>query len=419
MSSRVTSVLALAGVALVVAACGGGESSSSGPVTLNWWAGNQPGGSFQKAAQYCSQQSNGEYTIKVNLLGTDADSQRQSLVRRLAAGDSSIDLIAMDVVWTAEFAEAKWILPFPADKVAELKKDRLQGPLKTAEYDNKLYAAPGNSNTQLLWYRKSQLKGESVPKTWDQLIDTATKLKTTIAYTNAQYEGTTVWFNSVIQSAGGSILDGSDKVGLQQGPALKAIGIMQRFAQGPGSPTLPAAKEDQARQAFEVPTGTAFELNYPFVYASAQSNTTVKGLKDDIAWAPYPSVNDGGEARAPIGGFNWGVGAHTKHSQEAFDAATCLASEQPERLYAQLDSLPPTLSAVYDDPKFKKSYPFADVVKEQLDAAGVRPVSPLYADVSLAVSSTLSPAANIKSPQTTLDKLKERLGNALDSKGLL
>jgi multiple sugar transport system substrate-binding protein len=419
MSSRVISVLALVAVAFVVAACGGGSSSSSGTVTLNWWAGNQPGGSFQKAAAYCSQKSGGEYTIKVNLLGTDADSQRQSLVRRLAAGDDSIDLLAMDVVWTAEFAEANWILPFPADKVAELKQDRLQGPLKTAIYQGKLFAAPGNSNTQLLWYRKSQLKGEQVPKTWDQLIDTATKLHTTIAYTNAQYEGTTVWFNSVIQSAGGSILDGPDKVALQQGPATKAIDIMKRFAQGPGNPTLPAAKEDQARQAFEVASGTAFELNYPFVYASAQSNTTVKGLKDDIQWAPYPSVNEGGEARAPIGGFNWGVGSHTKHPQQAFDAATCLASEQPERLYAQLDSLPPTLSKVYDDPKFKKSYPFSDVVKKQLDAAGVRPATPLYSDVSLAVYSTLSPASGIGDPQSTLEQLKQRVQNALDSKGLL
>jgi multiple sugar transport system substrate-binding protein len=419
MSSRVTSILALVAAAFAVAACGGGSSSSAGTVTLNWWAGNQPGGSFQKAAEYCSQQSDGEYRIKVNLLGTDADSQRQSLVRRLAAGDTSIDLIAMDVVWTAEFAEADWILPFPEDKVAELKKNRLQGPLKTAIYQNRLYAAPGNSNTQLLWYRKSQLKGEPVPKTWDQLIDTATKLKTTIAYTGAQYEGTTVWFNSVIQSAGGSILNGPDEVALPEGPSIKALDIMKRFAQGPANPTLPAAKEDQARQAFEVPTGTAFELNYPFVYASAQSNTTVKGLKDDIQWAPYPSVTEGGDARAPIGGFNWGVGGHTKHPQQAFDAATCLASEQPERLYAQLDSLPPTLSQVYDDPKFKKSYPFADLVKKQLDSAGVRPVTPLYSDVSLAVYSTLSPATDITDPKATLDKLRTRVDNALQSKGLL
>jgi multiple sugar transport system substrate-binding protein len=419
MSSRVISILALVATAFVVAACGGG-SSKNGTVTLNWWAGNQPGGSFQKAADYCSRQSNGAYKIKVNLLGTDADSQRQSLVRRLAAGDSSIDLMAMDVVWTAEFAEAKWIKPFPAAQAAELKQGRLAGPLKTATYKGRLYAAPGSSNTQLLWYRKSQLHGRPVPKTWAQLIATATKLKTTIAYTNAQYEGTTVWFNSVIQSAGGSILDRKGDVSLGA-PALKAINIMHQFAAGPANSTLPAAKEDQARQAFEVPTGTAFELNYPFVYASAQSNTTIKGppvLKNDIAWAPYPSVKDGGPNRAPIGGFNWGVGSHTKHPKQAFDAATCLSSEQPERLYAQLDSLPPTLSKVYDDPKFKKSYPFADLVRKQIASAGVRPVTPLYADVSLAVYTTLSPAKKLQ-PKAALSKLTERVQDALDSKGLL
>lgn len=417
MSSRVISVLALAAAVFAVAACGG-SSNKSGAVTLNWWAGNQPGGSFQKAAAYCSQHSNGEYDIKVNLLGTDADSQRQSLVRRLAAGDSSIDLMAMDVVWTAEFAEAKWILPFPAAQAAQLKQDRLAGPLKTATYKNTLYAAPGNSNTQLLWYRKSQLRGEPVPRTWQQLIDTAKRLRTTIAYTNAQYEGTTVWFNSVIQAAGGSILDPTGTRAVLGQPALKAIQIMKDFAAGPGNPSLPAAKEDQARQAFEVDSGTAFELNYPFVYASAQSNTTVKGLKDDIKWAPYPSVTPGGPNRAPIGGFNWGVGSHTKHPKQAFDAATCLASEQPERLYAQLDSLPPTLSKVYDDPKFQKSYPFSDVVRKQIDSAGVRPVSPLYADVSLAVYTTLSPAAKLD-PPAALKQLTSRVRDALQSKGLL
>jgi multiple sugar transport system substrate-binding protein len=417
MSRRVSSLLALVATAFTVAACGG-SSDKSGTVTLNWWAGNQPGGSFQKAAAYCSEHSRGEYKIKVNLLGTDADTQRQSLVRRLAAGDSSIDLIAMDVVWTAEFAEAKWILPFPDNLANGLKQDRLAGPLKTATYRNTLYAAPGSSNTQLLWYRKSQLRGEPVPRTWQQLIDTAKKLKTTIAYTNAQYEGTTVWFNSVIQSAGGSILDPTGTRAVLGEPALKAIQIMKDFASGPGNPSLPAAKEDQARQAFEVPTGTAFEVNYPFVYASAQSNTTVKGLKDDIAWAPYPSVRDGGPNRAPIGGFNWGVGAHTAHPKQSFDAATCLSSEQPERLYAQLDSLPPTLSRVYDDPKFKKSYPFSEIVKKQIDTAGVRPVSPLYADVSLAVYTTLSPAAKLN-PKAALTQLTSRVNDALQSKGLL
>ena len=41
--------------------------------------------------------SGGKYTISINTLPTDADGQRQELVRRLAAKDSSIDIIGMDV----------------------------------------------------------------------------------------------------------------------------------------------------------------------------------------------------------------------------------------------------------------------------------------------------------------------------------
>ena len=90
-----------------LAACGGG--SSSGPANINLWVFNEPSGSFKDAAKRCTQQSGGKYKISLNALSNQADQQRQSLVRRLAAKDSSIDIAGMDVVWTAEFAAAGWI----------------------------------------------------------------------------------------------------------------------------------------------------------------------------------------------------------------------------------------------------------------------------------------------------------------------
>ena len=38
-----------------------------------------------------------------------ADGQRLQLVRRLAAHDSTMDIMGLDVTWEAEFAEAGWI----------------------------------------------------------------------------------------------------------------------------------------------------------------------------------------------------------------------------------------------------------------------------------------------------------------------
>jgi multiple sugar transport system substrate-binding protein len=402
-------------LASLIAGCGGG---SSGTVKLNFWAYNEPGGTFRAAAVRCSQQSGGRYQIAFNALGNNADSQRQSLVRRLAAKDSSIDIMSMDVVWTAEFAQAGWILPWPKRAADEVSRGTLQGPLDTATYQGKLYAAPANSNTQLLWYRKDLVQGQA-PGTWDGLIDAAQNLKRAgrIEIQGAQYEGMTVWFNSVEQSAGGKILDGPDKVGLPTGPTTKALGILARLGRSSAAdPSQSSQKEDETRLAFQNGQA-AFQINYPFIYASAQAEAPA--LVKDIGWAPYPSVNAGDAGKqAPIGGFNWGIGGYTKHPDEAFAAATCMRDAENQREFAVKGGLPPTLASLYDDKSFVKSYPFAPLIRQQLQDAAVRPQTPLYSDVSLALYKTLSPASAID-PPTTLTKLRVRVKDALESKGLL
>jgi multiple sugar transport system substrate-binding protein len=413
MSSRVISAVALMFAVFVAAACGGGNKS--GAVTLNFWSYNEPGGTFKDAADYCTKQSGGRYTIKFNALGNDPNTQRQSLVRRLAAGDSSIDLMSMDVIWTAEFAEAGWIKPFPKAEAAEIAKGTLQGPLRTATYKGRLYAAPANSNTQLLWYRKDLVKNP--PKTWDDLISTASKMKKAgrIEIQGAPYEGTTVWFNSLVNSAGGKILSGPTTPALDQ-TAQKAADIMHRLAISPAAdPSLSSQKEDQNRLAFEQ-GAAAFQVNYPFIYPSAKEGAPQ--IFKNLGWAPYPSVTAGGPNKAPIGGFNWGVGGATKHAPQAFAAAKCMRDERNQRNFAIKGGLPPTLSKIYDDKSFVKQYPFADIIRKQLEDAGVRPVSPAYADISLAIYTTLSPASKIK-PDQVLGTLKDQVSKGLDSRALL
>lgn len=398
----------------LLAGCGGSDSRG---VTLNFWAYNEPGGTFKAAADRCTQQSEGRYRISFHALGNDADSQRQALVRRLAAKDSSIDIMSMDVVWTAEFAEAGWVRAWPQEWADKVKQGTLAGPLDTAMYQGKLYAAPANSNTQLLWYRKDLIKGDP-PQTWDDLISTAEKLPNAgkIAIQGAQYEGATVWFNSVLASAGGEILDGPDKVGLPEGPTKEALGIISRFGKSSAAPeTLSTLKEDSARLYFQE-GNAAFQINYPFIYASAQ--TDAPDFVKDIGWAPYPGVKPGtaGE-KAPIGGFNWGIGGYTKHPQEAFEAATCMRDEQNQRDFALKGGLPPTLSALYDDPEFEKQYPFGKLIRDELAKAAVRPKTPFYADVSRAVYITVAPAGNVN-PDSDYDVLRNRVTDALESKGL-
>src|SRR3954453_5229903 len=393
-----------------LAACGGG--SSSGPANVHVWVFNEPSGSFKDAAKRCTDSSGGKYKVTLNALSNQADQQRQSLVRRLAAKDSSIDIAGMDVVWTAEFAAAGWIKEWPTNLANEVKQGTLPGPLATATYQGKLYAAPANSNTQLLWYRKDKVS--SPPKTWAELIDQATKLKTHIEIQGAQYEGVVVWFNSLVQSAAGTIVKGTE-VTLGQ-PGEQAAAIMSKLAHSPAAdPSLASQHEDENRLAFE--SGTSYlEVNYPFVYPSAKEDAP--DVYKNMRGAPYPGMGSGKPAKAPIGGINWGVGAYTKHPQEAFAAAACMRNSANEKEAAIKGGLPPTLASLYNDPALKKAYPFAALIRKQLASAAVRPVTPAYADVSLAIAKAVSPPSSIKLDNFA-QTLRGTLKDALNSGALL
>lgn len=412
LGRRVITALAAALLALSIASCG--ESDSGGPAKLNLWVFNEPSGSFTGAADRCSAASNGRYKITFNALSNDADQQRQQLVRRLAAKDSTIDLLGMDVVWTAEFAEAEWIKAWPVGAAAAVKKGTLAGPLATATYKGRLWAAPANTNTQLLWYRKDLVKKPA--STWDALIAQASALPKAnlIEIQGAQYEGTMVWFNSLVQSAGGTIVKGT-RVTLSNPSGTRAAGIMKRLATSKaGDPGISAQKEDQNRLAFEA-GDAAFEVNYPFIYPSAKD--AAPQIFKNLAWAPYPSVNPGGPNKAPIGGINWGVGNYTKHPAEAFQAAACMRNAQNQKEAAIKGGLPPTLSSLYSDPSLVKVYPFAALIRQQVNTGAVRPVTPAYADVSLAVYKTVSPPTAIQL-NGFVPTLRSRLSDALQSKGL-
>jgi multiple sugar transport system substrate-binding protein len=223
-----------------------------------------------------------------------------------------------------------------------------------------------------------------------------------------------VWFNSLVQSAGGTIVKGTT---VTLGPAGQvAANTMSKLAHSPAAdPSLASQHEDENRLAFE--SGTSYlEINYPFVYPSAKENAP--DIYKNMRWAPYPGIVSGKPAKAPIGGINWGVGAYTKHPQEAFAAAACMRNPENEKEAAIKGGLPPTLESLYSDPELKKAYPFSDLIKKQLATAAVRPVTPAYADVSLAVAKAVSPPINIKT-DGFVNTLRGTLKDALNSQALL
>ncbi len=448
--------------ATLVSACGSGDG---GNVVSLYTSANEMA-TFAAVAKRCNAEFDGRFSIKQISLPKGADDQRLQLARRLTGNDKSLDIMGLDVVWTAEFAEAGWAVPLaddPAGKAeADAADDTLPGPLKTAQWNGRLFAAPITTNTQMLWYRADLMP--EAPATWDDMVTEATRLHTAggpswIAVQGKQYEGLVVWFNTLLTSAGGSVLSDDGKtVTLTDTPehraaTVKALQIIKSVATAPGAdPSITQTDEGTARLALEQGKA-ALEVNWPFVLPSMLENAVKGGVpflplneradlksaindvgsfvpddaqfaaaydesKKVFGFADYPSVQPGVPAKVTIGGLNLAVGKDSTHKAEAFEAIRCLRSPANQEYTAVEGGLAAVRGSLYDDPKFQAKYPQYEIIRRQLADAAVRPATPQYQAVSTRISATLAPITKID-PRRTADKLAAEVQQAIDGKGLI
>jgi len=421
-------------IATLIIAAGmvAGCTSESGNVITLYYADQEyvPG-----VIEACNKQANGKYTIVHRVLPREADGQREQMVRRLAAEDTDLDLLGLDVTWVPEFAEAGWLAEFTGENKRLASEDVLETPLQTATWQGKLYAATMNTNVQLLWYDKTLTPNP--PKTWEEMLDVSRDLKSQgkpyeILFTGAQYEGLVVAFNTLVASAGGKILSDDGLEVVMDSGAEAGLGMLAEVAKsGLVSPSLSASQEQQIHEGFAAKDSkAAFQINWPYVWAVTP--TINKERAKNLAWAPIPGVG-GQPGRATVGGFDIAVSKFSAKKDRAFEAALCLRNADQQKYAAICAGVPPTLEALYKDtepiapckpeeskdrPSMATAYPMRETILQLLENASVRPLTPVYQNLSTITSKLLSPPGDID-PKATANELREQLAESLESQGVL
>lgn len=408
--------IALASAPLVAATLLSGCGNPGGPPTLTWYILPDNGGSVARA-QECAEASGGAYQVRIESLPSTATAQREQMVRRLAAHDSSIDLVSLDVVFTAEFANAGFLRPYTVEEADRLTAGMLPSPVKTGMWDNRLYGAPYKSNTQLLWYRKAEAAAAGVDPasptfTWDEMVKAAVGQGKKVSVQARRYEGYMVWINALVLSAGGQVLEdveaGRDAKPSMASPAgdtaAEIVGSLARSSAAPAD--LSNAAEEQARATFQSDDGM-FMLNWPYVLAAArgaaEEGTLAQDVVDDIGWARYPRVLPDQPSAPPLGGANLGIGAYTEHPEQAVALVECINAMPKATQYMLDEGEPSPYSASYDDATVRAEYENADLIRESIAEGGPRPLTPFYTDISGAITQTWHPpdAVNAETPEKT------------------
>ncbi|WP_327087074.1 ABC transporter substrate-binding protein [Nonomuraea sp. NBC_01738] len=311
-----------------------------------------------------------------------SDEQRAQMVSNLQARSNRYDVLGLDVVWTAEFADNGWIIPlergmFPLDRF-------LPPVVDTAVYKDKLWAVPYTSNAGLLYYRTDLVR--KPPKTWAELREKSleiTKKRGIGGYAGQflAYEGLTVNFSEAV---GGQILspDGTQVI-LEPAKAKAALDFL---TQGLREGWIPRAalsyKEEETRLAFQN-GDLAFARNWPHGYGPAKAK-----LGDRFAVTRLPGPD--GPGTSTLGGVNLAVSAYSKHQKTAQDFINYFTSLDNQRRVLTEGSFPPVWTELYDDPALIKQFPYLPVLKESILAAKPRPVSANYNQLSLVIASSVA-----------------------------
>ena len=313
-----------------------------------------------------------EVTLKE--LAGEADDQRDTLVQSLQAGNADYDVMALDVVWTADFAANQWLEPLEGDYAVDTSK-LLQSTVDSATYNGTLYALPQNTNGQLLFRNVDQVP--SRPDTFADIRSACEAAEGDCLTTQLkQYEGLTVNTLGFINGWGGSVIDDKGEPTVESAEAKAGLqALVDAYADGTIAKGSTAATEEETNMAF-TEGNTAFAINWPYMYSNAEE----KGLNFEV----QPLVGEKGVGVSTLGGYNNGINVNSKHKATAKDFIEFIVSDENQLSFAKA-SFPPVLASTYDNVELIKEQPYLPALKESLENAQPRPVSPFYPAISKAV----------------------------------
>jgi multiple sugar transport system substrate-binding protein len=388
--------IAIAGMSLAACSSGGsgGSSDSSdnstGPIT---YVQGKDNNNIVRPLIDQWNQAHPKETVTFKEQSDQADQQHDDLVQHFQAKSADYDVVDVDVVWTAEFAAKGWLAPLKGDLAIDTSK-LLPATVKTATYNNTLYAAPQASDGGLLYYRSDLI--QTPPTSWDEMMSDCSVAKSAgigcYAGQFAQYEGLTVNVSEAINGAGGTVVDSSGKPTLTTDAADKGGNIPAEAI---------TYQEEQGRQAFEAGK-LLFLRNWPYMYslASTDSSSVVQGK---FKVAPLVSAST-------LGGHNAAISTYSKHKATALAFVKFLESEETQKYFAQKGSLAPVLASLYDDPTLVSQLPYLPTLKQSILKAVPRPVTPYYPAVTKAIEdNSFAALKGTTDPKTALSNMQKAI----------
>jgi multiple sugar transport system substrate-binding protein len=173
-------------------------------------------------------------------------------------------------------------------------------------------------------------------------------------------------------------------------------------------------KEDESHSAF-LNGEAVFIRNWPYMYALAGSSDYPQVKQDQVGISALP-ISQGNQSYSTLGGWNFLINAASDKQDQAWEFIKFMTAPEQLIVNAKQGSKLPTRKSLYNEPEVTDNVPVARLGKEAIiQNSRPRPVTPLYSDVSLELSSVFNNVlSGNTSPKAGIKTLQEDLQNIVD-----
>ncbi|MCD6155724.1 MAG: extracellular solute-binding protein [Candidatus Atribacteria bacterium] len=359
--------------------------------------------------------------IAVNLSFVAYEELHDKIVVAAASGAGTYDVILLDCIWPAEFAEAGWLLDVTDRLSEEDRADIFPEVLSSVTYKGRLYGMPWLNDWEYFFYNKKMLEdvGATPPAYWPEVIEISKKLKDAgivkypIIDAWGQGEAVVIQWLQYAMAMGGELFDESGNPIMNQGAPLKALEFMvDNMKAGYFNPACVESFYEEVRRVFSAGQA-AFGLNWTYMYNLA-NDPQESQIAGNAVLALIPGFPEGRRSATCNGGMGLSIMKTSKHPDEAWKYVTYLASKEVQKKHSQ--NALPIWKSLYDDPELIAQQPeVVKVAKEQIRYVFDRPQVPWYSQFSLIMSEELQAAlTGAKTPQRAMDDAVSRVKEVME-----
>lgn len=388
-----------------LAACGGGGSSSgsgsdsgdgsSEPITLNFSFDQGVGEATQQIVDAFNE-SQDKIQVETVLLPQETNQVHDDFVNKLASGDTSVDIMGLDVVYVAEFASAGWLYDL-TDQIDT--STMLEGPVEGATYDGKLVAAPWFTNSSVLFYRTDVLEelNAEVPTTWEgwmELADQAVGINGVeygADFQASQSEAMVTNWCEYVWGNGGDILDENGNPVVNSENNIEATNIMKKLVDDYAPEGVTTYAETESEQVFKEGK-CLFIRDWSGFWSSGQDEGSK--VTGKIAATKLPVGPSGTESHTCLGGLDLVVNnaISDEKKEAAVEFINYMTSFDTQKEMTIISSQPPVVKEVYTDDEILEEIPFYADFYDIIMTGKSRPSSPQYSQISDAIQRNIHQA---------------------------